>query len=182
MTGKPHIEPRDKQAVPAEIVADLLQAIRGQFYGDLPPERFPQDRRFLTRVVTWPAARLTRQGVTLPPSRYKQIFLAILDGIKTHGATGEIRYWPGYLLRCVQEHWRHHGDDYYEEGKTARSLVEKALRSVTVSEAPRTDPIEALSQVAAVLRSGAPKKAARRSPGGAPGGREKGAKQLSLFG
>jgi predicted DNA-binding transcriptional regulator AlpA len=169
---KSHVEPREKQQVPAEIVADLLQAIRSQFYSDLSPEKFPQDRRFLARVVTWPATRLTTQGVTLTPIRYKAIFLAILDGIKVHGETGQIRYWPGYLLRCVQEHWRHHGDSYYEEGKMTRSLVEKTLRGVTISETSRTDPLEALATAAALLKTGSSKRSTRR---GNP------AKQMSLF-
>jgi len=155
---KAHVEERPKQPVPAEIVGDLLASIRGAFYGDLDGKQWHQEKRFLMRVVTWPAAWFNRRGVTIRPDRYKAIFLGILDGIKVHGATAAVKFWPGYLLRCVQEHFRHHGDAYYEEGKAMRATVERALSQVTGR--PQTDPVEALAHVHAVL---APRRTRARS-------------------
>jgi hypothetical protein len=93
---------RPKQSVPTEIVRDLMGAIRNQFYPDTlcagAEKQWFQDQQFLkVRVVLWPAAWLNKRGVTLKPDRYKQILLDIFADIKRHGATGAIKYWPGYL-------------------------------------------------------------------------------------
>jgi len=87
---------RLKQNVPAEVVEDLMRFIRNSFYpGD---DRWFKDQHFIRRhVVTWPAAWLNGKGVSLPPERYKQIVMGVIIGIKQHGATEAIKYWPGYL-------------------------------------------------------------------------------------
>jgi hypothetical protein len=154
---KAHVEERAKQPLPAEIVGDLLASIRGAFYGDFTDKQWHQEKRFLTRVVTWPAAWFNRRAVTVRPERYKQIVLGILDGIKAHGSTAAVKFWPGYLLRCVQEHFKHHGDEYYEEGKAVRSIVDRALSQATGR--PAADPVQALAQANAVL---APRTRARK--------------------
>lgn len=156
---KPHVEERPKQPLPAEIVGDLLSAIRSAFYGDLDAKQWHQQKRFLTRVVTWPAGWFTRKGVTIGPARYKAIVLDILDGIKVHGSTENVKFWPGYLLHCVQEHFRHHGDGYYEEGKAVRTTIERALSQA--GSRPQADPVEALAQANAVL---APRTLRRKTP------------------
>ena len=155
---KAHVEERPKQPLAAEIVGDLLASIRGAFYGDLDDKQWHQEKRFLTRVVTWPASWFNRRAVTVRPERYKAIFLGIVDDIKVHGSTAGVKFWPGYLLRCVQEHFRHHGDEYYEEGKAVRATVEKALSQVAGRR--QVDPVEALAQVSAVL---APRRVRTRS-------------------
>lgn len=147
---KAFIEPRAKQSLPEQIVADLLGVIRRQFLADLAEKEWYQHRRFLLRVVTWPAAWLNRRGVSLPPARYKAVFLGILDGVKVHGATAQVKYWPGYLLHCVQEHFKHHGDELYEEAKSVRHSVERALSRVAPGENP-ADTVEMLSQVNAIV-------------------------------
>lgn len=157
---KAFVQERPKQPLPAEMVADLLAAIRGAFYGDLSDKQWHQEQRFLTRVVTWPAGWLTRRAVTLPPERYKAIVLEILDGVKVHGATGTIEFWPGYLLRCVQAHFRVHGEDYYNEGKTVSAAVAKAMGSVGRHQ---VDPIEALAAANSVL-SKRPVRTAKKQP------------------
>lgn len=93
MKSKPSTSDRPKQELPSEIIGDLLGVIRRQFYGDAEPTQWLKDQTFIKReVVTWPAAWLNKRGVTLPPARYKAILLDIFDGIKTHGATGAVKY------------------------------------------------------------------------------------------
>ena len=60
---------------------------------------------------------------TLPSHRYKGIVLDVLQTIKRHGDTRGIQYLPGYLAHCLQTHFKHHGDEYYEEAKALRSLT-----------------------------------------------------------
>ena len=112
------------QETPAELVNQLLNVVRSQFYGDLPPKRFFQDRNLLLRnVILYPAHWLDERGVTLPSHRYKGIVLDVLQTIKRHGDTRGIQHLPGYLAHCVQTHFKHYGDEYYEEAKALRALT-----------------------------------------------------------
>jgi hypothetical protein len=146
--NRPSPPDRPKQDLPGEIVADLLSAIRGQFYGET--KQFFQDRAFLLRnVVLWPAKWLNQRGVTLPPARYKAILLDVFTGIKQHGQTGAVKYWPGYLMKCVQDHFIHHGEEYYEEGKSLRTSTERALLAAAMAGKTHTvapDPVQSLAQ------------------------------------
>ena len=135
---------RPKQQLPAEIVQDILSAIRNQFYPDATPKQWAQDSVFIRReFVLYFASWLDKKGVTLKPGRFKQILLERLNEIKAHGATDKIKYFPGYLKHVLQTHLRHHGDDYYQEGKNLRALTESAL--ATLPE-PTIDPIRVMAE------------------------------------
>lgn len=167
-------QPRPKQQLPADIITDILGAIRGSFYGDLPPKRWFEDTKFLTRrVVTWPAKWLDSRGVSLPPERYKAILMDILQTIKHKGNTGVVSYWPGYLAHCVQEHFKHHGESYYEEGKALRAKLDIALSTCRSAVVRQPDPIRTLAEVHQVLSASTP----RRHPKSA----QKPPQQMDLF-
>lgn len=159
---KPFVEERPRQTLPEQIVADLMGAIRGQFCGDLTVKEWCQQKRFFMRVVLYPAQWLSRRGVTLPPDRYKAILLGIFGDIKTHGQTDAVKFWPGYLLHCVQEHFKHRGDALYEEAKSARAAAERAIAKATVR--PPADPVETLAQAASVLRLAGKRRAVKKCP------------------
>lgn len=108
-------------------IEQLLGNIRSQFYTTTPDKKFFEDRNVLLLAVTWPATWLKERGCTWSAERYFQVLRTILVGIKSHGATGEIRYFPGYLLRCVQDHFRHNSDAYCDEGKKTRNAWEMAI-------------------------------------------------------
>jgi hypothetical protein len=138
-------EARPRQTVAVEIRNDLLGVIRNQFYADAAPGQFQKDRNFLlTQVVLWPAGYLDKRGVTLPPQRYKAILLDVFNGIKAHGQTGAIKYWPGYLMHCVQTHFRVHGEEYYNEGKALRATLDKIIRKAPAI--PTADPIRVMAE------------------------------------
>jgi len=120
---------RPKQSIPAEIRNDLLGAIRSAFYGDATEKQWHQDKNFLLKnVVFWPASWLNQRGVSLPPARYKAIVLDVIQGIKHHGKTDSIKYWPGYLMHCVKKRFAIHGDEYYDEAKSLRSSLSLAMK------------------------------------------------------
>lgn len=150
---------RPKQVLPAEIIADLMGVIRNQFYAG--NEAWFADQEFIRRrVVTWPAHWLNTRGVTLKPLRYKELLLGIFQEIKRHGQTGEVKYWPRYLTHCVQEHFKHHGEEIYGEGKELRTLAENAL--TVCREATGHDPVAALAAVHQALAAAHKRK---RKPG-----------------
>jgi hypothetical protein len=164
------MNPRARQETPADLVADLLQAIRAAFYQDSEPQRWFQDQSFLKRrVVLWPAGWLSSRGVSLKPERYKSLLLEIISEARDH-QTAQIKYAPAYLAKCVQSHFAVHGDEIYAEGKSLRTLAEHAIlackTAATAAQAP--DPIASLATAAHLLKS--PRRSAKPRP----------VKQLSL--
>lgn len=151
---KPAAAPRATQETPEEIINDLMQFIRSAFYQQNPA--WFKDQHFIReRVVTWPASWLDGRGVTLPPGRYKEILINIFMIIKQNGNTGSVQYWPRYLLHCVQQHFKHHGDEIYEEGKSLRAITDLALSTCRRSmETNRSaDQVAAIAQVHQALTS-----------------------------
>lgn len=105
----------------------LLGTIREQFYAGQPPKKFFQDQNVLALAATWPATWLNHRGVTWTAERYFQTLHTLLREIKEHGATGEVKYFPGYLLKCIQDHFAHRSDEYCDEAKRTRSAFDLAL-------------------------------------------------------
>src|SRR5690349_2804799 len=100
------ITDRPKQETPADMVDRLLTHVRGQFCGDMDDKKwFSLQDWFRAYVIMWPARQMNKKGFTLPARRYEDILREIFMGIKKHGRTAVVRDWPGYLLKCVQDHW-----------------------------------------------------------------------------
>lgn len=137
-------------------VGELLKNIRDQFYTDTPEKKFFQDQTILLLAITWPATWLKERGTTWTAQRYFSTLRDLLQEIKRHGATGKIKYFPGYLLKCVQDHFAHNSDAYCDEGKRMRHSWELAIgRAVNstkleqVQEAEKT--LDVLAQAHRVL-------------------------------
>lgn len=141
---------RPKTVCPSDVASSLLAFIRGQFYsGD--DKRFFQDQSFLLRVIAYPAAWLTRRGVMWDAKKYESFLLGIFREIQQHGQTDQVKYWPGYLLHCVQTRFKLHGEEIYEEAKSARNLVEIAMLFTGKPQARPDTTTETLAQVSSIL-------------------------------
>jgi hypothetical protein len=144
---------RPKQEVPADLVNRLMAIVRGQFCGQMTGKEWGQHSHFVRRnVILWPARFIcNKKGFTLPGPRYEQIMRQIFFEIKANMTGAPIRYWPGYLMKCVQDHWNHHWEEYYNEAKAARNVAETTL--IALGRLPtRTDPtVETLAGVHKVL-------------------------------
>jgi len=155
---------RPKQEAPEDLVNRLLGVVRGQFCGDLGDKEWFQHSRFIRhKVILWSAAFVTGKGFTLPPGRFESVLQGVFTEIKQHGQTGHIRYWPGYLMKCVQDHWRHHWEDYYKEAKAVRNIAETALVSAGKS-APTDKTVETLAAAYRVLAGTKRKSKVARQP------------------
>jgi len=162
--GKPHVEPRARQAAPSAVCESILSFIRVHFYqGE--ERRFFQDRHFLMRqVVLWPAAWLNKRGVTLQPERYQEVVVFVLREAMTHGAE-RVKFWPGYLATCMQRHFAAHGEKYYEEGKSMRSALERfAVMLDRTGTVRQPDPVEILAETRRALMAGKPKRVPKTKP------------------
>lgn len=153
---------RDTSANTEPTPVDLdeqLRNIRNQFYTDATAKKFFQDRNVLLLALTWPATWLKQRGVTWSGQRYTQTLFDLFQQIKRHGATGEVRYFPGYLLKVIQDHFAHHSDDFCDEGKRMRHAWEKALgTAVGATRAARLhqdeQTLDTLAQAHRMLASG----------------------------
>ena len=130
--------------------AELLVAIRQGFYTRLPPRHFYRDRRLLLYAITWPATWLEQRGLTCSADRYIQIVTARLEAILVHGdpaeygvpcprglSTGRAAgYFPAYLLKCLQDHFRHHGECLYDELKHVRNSLAWLMDSLPFTATP----------------------------------------------
>ena len=155
---------RPSQDTPEALVSRLLATIRGQFCGDMSPGEWAMHSHFVRRnVVLWPARFMFGKGFTIPASRYEQIMRDIFQTIIQQGQTGAVKFWPGYLMHCVQQHWHHHWEDYYQEAKSARNLVATLIAGCKpVEHEDRT--VEALAMAHRVLTSKKPKSRPAAAP------------------
>jgi hypothetical protein len=142
---------RPRQDTPEDLVNRLLGFVRGQFYGDMTAKKWGQDAHFIRHyVILWPARFMLGKGFTIPASRYESIMREIFLDVIHCGKTDTVKYWPGYLTHCVQEHWHHHWEEYYGEAKSMRAKVEALL--LRCKPVPREDrTVEALALAHQVL-------------------------------
>jgi hypothetical protein len=143
---------RPKQSVSADLVAILMAIIRAQFCGEMADAEWGKHSHFVKRnVVLWPAGFITKKGFIITAERYEQIMRSVFLEIKGKMTNAPIRYWPGYLMKCVQEHWSHHWEEYYQEARSSQALAESGL--VALGKLPqRSDgAVEAMAATASIL-------------------------------
>jgi hypothetical protein len=154
--------PRPKQTVAQDLRDDLLNLIRNKIYSSSGEDAksFAQDRtRLLAWVILAPAVWLNKRGVTLPADRYKKIFSDIILDAVRHGNTSKVSYRPAWLKHVIQSHWDHHGEEYYNEAKSMRSMAEHVLLVTgRLKVAPEPDPVRQLAEASALLARTKPTK------------------------
>jgi hypothetical protein len=139
----------------ARFVEEMLRWIRREFFDRHTDKRFFQERQKLIEAITWPARWMNDHGVKAPAAVYRQILGTVIGTIKRHGNRAKIQRFSVYFLHSVQEHMKHHGDQYYYTAKAARpigAILPAVTRHVRPGRA--TDSVtETLSQMNQVLRS-----------------------------
>jgi len=132
----------------------LLAGIRKRFYAGQPEKRFFQDTAMLQKAVTWPATWLRARGVAWPAKRYFQAINDKLDEIQRHGATAaQIEFFPGYLMKVLQDHFAHNGEEYTREGKHLRNSIAYALASLPTHRAAAEHEQESVINVLAAAHA-----------------------------
>ena len=107
---------------PAEkFVDEMLADLWRRFYQHRQRE-FHQDRRTLIQAITWPARYLNDRGVKAPASMYRRILGSVIQAIRQKGYIAQVRRFSVYFLYSIQEHMKHHGDEYYEAAKEPRRI------------------------------------------------------------
>lgn len=146
--------------VDEQLLAGLLDDVRRRFYPGKPVAEFQRDRRRLLVALCWPADWLARRGLFCPPTRYRALVVARLDAVRAHGDPACYgAFFPSYLLKCLQDHFAHHGDDLHDELKHIRNALEGVTGSLRYAESEATvqaRQIDALARVHQMLRAQAP--------------------------
>lgn len=137
-----------------EVRDTLLDLIRAKFYQDHPQAFFKDRRRLMEWVVFYPATWFARRGVSsgLPLARYKDIMSAVLIDAAAFQRATKVNYLPAYLRQVIVSHMQVHGDEYYDEAKSARNLVERTMLIAGQARIPEPDQVRELAQAAAAAR------------------------------
>lgn len=142
-----------KQPTSPELLEELLRFLQVKFY-PTDAVAFAKDK---PRLVSWVVLEFARwledRAVTLPPARYLAIVrdTILMDALR-HGNTGNIAYRPGWLKMVIQRHLAHHGEEYYEEAKSIRTIADRSLWAAQRASAPAPDPVRDLAQADRLLR------------------------------
>ena len=108
----------------SDVVESLLRRIRENLYPDNDSE-FHKDRKRLVHAITWIANWMERRGLATSPKAYYTLISRQVADIVEHGQPERYaQYLPTYLLKCIQQHILHHGDELYDRLKRIRSYVE----------------------------------------------------------
>ena len=161
---------KDKKALPTE---KLLAQIKQNFYNRASSEKaYYADRRMLLYALTWPAKWLDQRGLWMDAQQYEKLIDQRLKTIVHHGDPKRYqRYFPRYLLKCLQDWFAHHGDELYEELKHVRNhlhSIEALLQGGTSQRAE--DIVTPMAQAHAILMSQCHRKNGKED-----------ARQLTLF-
>lgn len=154
-----------KQNVPGDMVNGLMILVRYQFCADMTGEEWGKHSHFVRRnVIMWPARYICdKKGFVLPGDRYEQIMRQIFLEIRQNMTHGPIKYWPGYLMKCVQEHWKHHWEEYYAESKSAANLAQASLAALQTLPQRSDGAVEAISAAHTVLSYKAGQRAKKKA-------------------
>ncbi len=148
---------RPKQPTPKELTDSLLDFLRRKFYAGNTKLFFQHRANLLAWVVLYPAAWLNGRAVTLPLDRYREIFMKVMMDAVVHGAA-KVAYPPAYFRQVIQSHFKVHGEDYYNEAKSARSLVDNAMLLVGKAAPVTSNPIRELAAARSIIMAAKPTK------------------------
>jgi len=120
-----HPRPRTTRTPSKNELSPVLKHIRERFYPGRSPD-FHRDRRALLRALTWPAAWLDSQALTITAEDYNRLLLKKLRQIEKHGNPAHYRaYFPKYLMKALQDHCRHHHEAIYLKLKHASYTIDQ---------------------------------------------------------
>jgi hypothetical protein len=144
----PYVEERPTTS-PEGAILDLCYVARNQLYADQPDNFYPQ-LKDLKKAFTWPATWFNDRALFVGPDRYKQILMERIQEIKRHGDTAGIKYWPRYILTCLQRHFAAEASRYNDEGKAARDLVARTLARLPMGSPAQPAPDQFMRDLATV--------------------------------
>lgn len=150
-------------SIPERVVARLLIAIRKDYYPGN-DRAFYRDRKMLTYAMTWAAAWYEERGFrSVPGTQYLAEMESLLEGIRQHGDKARAAaYFPRYLLKCVQDHFAHHGDTICDRHRSARNSIDGVMARISKLSTGPSQPDLTIDVLAAAHRLAKPKTSHRK--------------------
>ncbi len=138
-----------------ELTGEMLALLRREFFAGLSEKQFFQERNLLLQAITWPARWLNERGARMPGTRYRAILMTVIGTIKRHGKRAKIERFSAYFLHSVQEHMKHHGDEYYYAAKEVpriSAVMPRVIQKLQPIREPSGDLVSRLEEVHRTLR------------------------------
>ena len=134
---------------PSAVLEDLMQQVRAYLYSALPDRAWFTQQERVKATLTLPAKWLDDRKVELPAERYQKLLEDILATIKAKGRkpTQMGKFPCLYLHSCVESHMRHHGEEYYNEGKGIRNRVKLFMTQVERAQIGADSTVPILAKV-----------------------------------
>lgn len=154
----------------AATINELVAIIRARLYrGRRPDREFFAERQMLVAAVTYPARWLKDRGGAITPAAYSALVKRILQGIWQHGQIDQVRNVPRYLLKSIQEHMKHQGDEILNRQKATAIAVRRAMRGL-VADRPQAEPHPLVDELAIVHAHTRPqfKRGRKKAPNNQP--------------
>lgn len=139
---------------PDAVLELLLKKARAILYASLPERSWFTQQGRVQAALTLPAKWLDERKVELSAERYQAIVEGILNTIKTKGRRDFGSFPCAYLYSCVEAHLRHHGDEYYYEGKDIRNRVKMFMTDLEKARVGQDRTVPILAEVHAALSVG----------------------------
>jgi hypothetical protein len=135
----------------ADIIAAALEEIRARLYDRRAwGARFFQERDMLISAITWLATWFKKRGVAPSAQRYRAIIARVVQDIDRHMKVDQPKCMALYFHHCLQKHMQHQGENYYDEAKALRNVIQAVTRTVTARQATATAsqaPVETLADI-----------------------------------
>lgn len=139
---------------PASFFQGLMAKVRSDLYKGRREKEWFSSQKMIKKALMHPAACLAKYQVEISAERYQAILEDIINTVARHGNLDNVGYMGRYFLYCVQEHMKHHGDRYYQEGKAVNNRVSLVMSAVERAHKGADGTIPVLAQADALLQLG----------------------------
>jgi len=144
-----------------ETMEALLAQVRQRFYMAAGETLFHRDRKALVYALSWPAGWMRERQLRPAQRRYRELVERSLADIALHGDQERWgKYFPRYLLKCLQDRFRYRHDELYFELKRASNALELLALSGKAQAQASQGAIDALARVHEIV---APKRRSGKS-------------------
>lgn len=114
----------------AELLTEVLAAIRNQLYADKPVAHWFRDKTALTKAISRYGYDCEQRGWEFDVPFIRTEIMSVVQSAKKRDA---IAYLPTYLSEAIGRHVREHAEELNAKAKATRAVAAKALGKLHVA-------------------------------------------------
>ncbi len=126
----------------AELITEVLGAIRRQFYVEQPARNYLRDERALTKAIARYGYECAQRGWHFDVKFILHEIMTVLIEIKRSDA--EIGYLPVYLDGAMRRHIGQRAEELSAKAKSLPALIDRAIVPLKVNNVRKETPCETL--------------------------------------